>query len=127
MPELIWANLFHDYSKYDYDTNCINWALSKDKLGYGRKQWRGRIYLAHRLSMHLFGKMTFEQLQNPKLVVRHFKCDNPSCINLEHLKLGTQRDNIRDRQRKGRTAKHLGNRDSWGRFRRHVLPLDGQC
>lgn len=29
------------------------------------------------------------------LVIRH-KCDNPLCINIEHLELGTQRDNIQD-------------------------------
>lgn len=39
------------------------------------------------------------------MVVRH-KCDNPACINPEHLELGTQKDNIHDmskRNRHGRT------------------------
>lgn len=35
------------------------------------------------------------------LVVRH-RCDNPPCINPAHLELGTQQDNIDDRERRGR-------------------------
>jgi hypothetical protein len=36
-------------------------------------------------------------------VVRH-TCDNPSCVNVEHLTVGTQRDNVRDMFDRGRAA-----------------------
>ncbi|EOE4442018.1 HNH endonuclease [Enterobacter hormaechei] len=39
------------------------------------------------------------------MVILH-KCDNPRCINPKHLELGTQLDNVRDMELKGR-AKHV--------------------
>ncbi len=38
------------------------------------------------------------------VVIRH-TCDNPPCINLKHVVLGSIQDNIKDRDERGRTAK----------------------
>jgi hypothetical protein len=38
------------------------------------------------------------------MLVRH-KCDNPKCINPEHLELGTHKQNMEDRSKRGRTTK----------------------
>ena len=45
----------------------------------------------------------------PGVVVRH-TCDNPRCINPEHLIGGTRADNNRDRAERGRSAKHVDSR-----------------
>lgn len=39
-------------------------------------------------------------------VILH-SCDNPRCINIDHLSLGTVLDNVADRQAKGRQAKGM--------------------
>lgn len=36
------------------------------------------------------------------MVVRHYVCDNPPCVNIEHLRIGTQADNIADAVGRGR-------------------------
>jgi hypothetical protein len=38
------------------------------------------------------------------MILRHI-CDVPSCVNPDHLVLGTQTDNMADRQKRGRTAR----------------------
>lgn len=48
-------------------------------------------------------------------VVMH-TCDNPRCININHLIAGTNRENIKDRRRKGRTAKQLGVENGFSKF-----------
>lgn len=67
-----------------------------NKLGYIELNVGGRRIHAHRL--------VWEQENGPLpdgLVVRH-DCDTPSCINLAHLRLGTQGDNMRDMADRGR-------------------------
>lgn len=69
---------------------CTNFEGSKDGKGYGRVTKNGRKHMVHRqVWIKRCGPI-------PKgLVVMH-KCDNRSCINLKHLRLGTQSDNIKD-------------------------------
>jgi len=112
---IVFAN-FVDYVRCDWETNCWNWQRYKLKDGYGRLTYKNKQYLAHRLFKYLFGDITWIDLHNPKKVIRH-TCDNPACINPQHLIMGTQQDNIRDRTMRGRTAKHLERRDALGRFK----------
>jgi hypothetical protein len=75
---------------------CIKTTWPIMKGGYGRKNLGGKITLAHRHAWVLVNGLI------PRgLFVLH-KCDNPACINTEHLFLGTQDDNMQDMIRKGR-------------------------
>jgi hypothetical protein len=86
------------------ESGCWEYQKSKTWCGYGRlSTWRGRRgVLAHRAS--------YEALVGPVpdgAVVMH-ACDNPCCINPGHLSLGTQSDNCRDRNAKGRAVDNSG-------------------
>jgi hypothetical protein len=77
---------------------CIEWSGCRNRAGYGSKKVGGKTMLAHR--------WVFETEKGPipdGLYVLHH-CDNPPCVNPEHLFLGTHQDNMDDRQRKGRTC-----------------------
>lgn len=82
-------------------TGCLLWAGRVDKDGYGL-YGRKQVFperSAHRLAWFL----THGPI--PKgLVVMH-RCDQPSCIAVSHLRLGTTLENVADRHAKGRTAK----------------------
>lgn len=79
---------------------CWLWAAATDKDGYGifRGSVGGMMYTkAHRFSYVFY---TGEVIP-AGLVVMH-SCDNPRCVNPDHLSLGTTLDNMRDKIAKGR-------------------------
>jgi hypothetical protein len=68
--------------------DCWEWAAAKDSLNYGRFWFDGQMRLAHHISWLLSGN-------SPKVYLRH-KCNNPSCVNPDHLESGTHADNMKD-------------------------------
>jgi hypothetical protein len=77
---------------------CWNWTASLHTGGYGLFYQNRTTLRAHRIAMLLLGNNI------ESMCVCH-KCDNPQCVNPAHLFLGTQQDNIRDCETKGRMRK----------------------
>lgn len=76
--------------------------------GYGSTSYKGQGIALHRMVYCRANAVSVASIAG--LLVRH-TCDNPRCINPDHLLLGTHQDNVddkvtRDRQAKGRDLPH---------------------
>lgn len=79
-------------------TKCWKWVGRKNKWGYGGISIKGMEKTAHRASFEIFKGPIGEKW------VLH-SCDNPGCVNPDHLWLGTNEINVLDKCRKNRQAK----------------------
>lgn len=88
-------------------SNCWEWQGSK-RNGYGRvivgsrKDGTRKTTSAHRLSYQIY------KGEIPDGYFVCHKCDNPCCINPNHLFLGTRQDNVNDRENKHRNIVKVG-------------------
>ena len=94
-------NFFEKFTFGNAD-QCWNWHASKEAFGYGHFKYDHRILKAHRFSWEYFRGVI------PAGSYVLHKCDNPSCINPNHLFLGTPFDNMQDKIRKGRAVYEMG-------------------
>lgn len=82
-------------SKFVVTPSCWLWTGKLHLRGYGR--FRGPSGdMAHRFSYHCYVGEIPAGMQ-----VCH-RCDNPRCVNPDHLFLGTNQDNVTDKVVKGR-------------------------
>ncbi len=88
-------------NKTDSNEDCWNWKTGKDRDGYGRFWIDGDTLPASRVSWMISKGDIPGPIDRYPLFVCH-KCDNPSCVNPNHLFLGTTRDNVSDMMLKGR-------------------------
>jgi len=77
--------------------NCWEWTGSNDGR-YGQATWDGHNIKAHRAIWII----TYGEIPDGLWVLH--KCDNPKCVNPEHLFLGTHQDNMDDMKAKGRVG-----------------------
>src|SRR4051812_2113520 len=78
-------------------TGCWLWEGALGRHGYGKVRHGGRDIAVHRLAADLWGVLGVGPM------VLH-SCDTPRCFNPEHLRRGTQRQNMADAARRGRMA-----------------------
>ena len=91
--------------KVSESTGCWEWQASSTPLGYGQMRFQGTRWLSHRVSWVLFnGDIPEDNCRYRTFCVLH-RCDNPCCVNPEHLFLGDQKVNSIDSVDKGRWGK----------------------
>jgi len=83
------------------EEGCWTWTASLSTSGYGQIRWGEKTLRAHRVAWFL----TFGRWPDGSLL---HACDNPICVRPDHLREGTQRENLLDASRKGRIRNQHG-------------------
>jgi hypothetical protein len=77
--------------------SCWEWSGPRTPDGYGQFGLAGDTFYAHRISWVL----QHGQIPSDRPIILH-RCDNPPCVNPDHLRAGTHLENMRDKVQKGR-------------------------
>lgn len=91
------------------DSCIVFTGKPRNAFGYGRKRIGGKIYATHRLAWawaNWNGEGDWKAIPEGMNVLH--RCDNPPCVNPDHLFLGTLKDNTADMFRKGRANRRHG-------------------
>lgn len=97
MAERFWAKVDKGGPiQPNMESPCWVWTASRTRHGYGYFASGRKMARAHRISW----VMTHGEIADGIHVLH--RCDNPSCVRPDHLFLGTNDDNVRDKCLKGR-------------------------
>ena len=96
-------------------TDCWEWIGAKYRKGYGHfRRFKKGIWTmekAHRFSYEHYNNLnSYKDIEN--LFVCH-TCDNPSCVNPNHLFVGSNLDNVNDKVSKGRHSFGRQSNHTW--------------
>lgn len=100
-------NRFLRKVSYNSVTTCWDWLGSKYRFGYGhfRRKLNNKwvMFKAHRYSYE------FYKGPIPQGAFVCHTCDNPGCVNPDHLFTGTAKENVDDMFNKGRKSRIIRN------------------
>lgn len=100
MRRTTYAQQLQERTQPEPNTGCLLWLGAVKPTG-----GHGVIYAEH--SEKFAHRAAWELANGPipsELCICH-KCDTPSCVNVDHMFMGTQTDNVRDMEKKGRRAR----------------------
>ena len=92
LPDLFWSKAVPEPN-----SGCWLWTGATDKDGYARYRHSDRITQGHRVTFSV------EHAIDPTLVLDHYKCRTPSCVNPAHVEQVPQRINTQRNYRSTRT------------------------
>jgi len=92
---------FHEAYTRKGEDECWLWEKSNSAKGYGQIRKNGKMTTAHRVAWELHNGPIPDGM-----CVLH-KCDEPICVNPNHLFLGTLKDNFDDAVAKGRIVRSI--------------------
>ncbi len=81
------------------ESGCWIWMSTIEKTGYGRVCSGKKPFYAHRVSY----EQKYGSIPNGMMALHH--CDVKSCVNPDHIFIGTQQENMIDKVSKNRQAK----------------------
>ena len=79
---------------------CVDHGQAGDRQGYGSVRYAGKTYRAHRAAYMREHSCSLTSTD----IVRH-TCDNPRCVNPDHLVIGTMADNAQDMVNRDRSTR----------------------
>lgn len=109
-PEQRIAAFWSKVNRTDNPDECWEWTACRLPTGYGLLSWMGTTHRSNRIAWLI----TYGDIPDG-LHVLH-SCDNRACCNPNHLFLGTNLDNVHDRETKGRHHDCSGQNNSRAKF-----------